>query len=100
MKGHITGLDGAYCPIPAPHILKLRLAKGRYLYTDLGLEMKCNTCDEYYPADTEFFFPQPNHTGGLHGYCKDCYLIRTGRGAKGGRRGRAKLHRTDASLSA
>lgn len=63
----VTALNGAYCPIPSPDVLAI------------GLEMRCSKCREYYPADTEFFFSQPNSAGGLHCYCKACYLIQTGR---------------------
>lgn len=75
----VTALNGAYCPIPSPDVLAKRLASGVYVFTEFGLEMRCSKCREYYPADTEFFFSQPNSAGGLHRCCKACYLIQTGR---------------------
>ena len=73
----VTAIEGAYCPIPAPPVLRKRLAEGRYVFTDLGLELRCPACGDYWPADTEFFFPQPGKTGGLHCYCKACYREKT-----------------------
>lgn len=61
------------CPIPKPGALKLGFKQGRYLITDIGLERYCGKCEEYWPADTEFFFHAPQTASGLHCYCKACY---------------------------
>ena len=39
--------------------------------TDLGTEIRCTRCGEFWPADEEFFY---RHAGGWHSYCKACYL--------------------------
>lgn len=41
--------------------------------TDLGLEIECCKCGEFYPADTEFFYAQKNTKYGIHSWCKACY---------------------------
>lgn len=38
--------------------------------TELGKEIRCSKCGEFWPADTEFFF---NSGGTLHSWCKACY---------------------------
>ncbi|WP_281687593.1 hypothetical protein [Pseudomonas citronellolis] len=45
--------------------------KPRFQTTVDGLEQLCSKCDEYWPADTDFFFKAPN--GKLQAYCKACY---------------------------
>lgn len=74
-----TAVEGAYCPIPPADLLARRLASGKYRMTALGLEAHCCACDDYWPADTEFFYPIPSKRTGLHEYCKACYLERSGR---------------------
>jgi hypothetical protein len=41
-----------------------------YRQTELGLEVKCSCCGEFWPADKEFFF---FHDGKPHSWCKACY---------------------------
>lgn len=36
-------------------------------------ERICNTCNESWPADREFFFVDPSAKGGLSYCCKACY---------------------------
>ena len=38
-----------------------------------GPEKLCTRCDEWWPADTEFFYPQADAAGGLFYWCKACY---------------------------
>lgn len=38
-----------------------------------GLEKHCKRCEEWWPADTEFFFSDPGGQGGLFYCCKACY---------------------------
>ncbi|MGE5651959.1 MAG: hypothetical protein ACM34A_17340 [Bacillota bacterium] len=33
----------------------------RTIETEIGIEMRCAACLEYWPADPEFFAPQPGH---------------------------------------
>ena len=38
--------------------------------TELGTEIKCSKCGEFWPEDNEFFF----YSGGKpHSWCKACY---------------------------
>lgn len=37
--------------------------------TELGLEILCARCQEYWPADLEFFHKKGD---GLHSYCRAC----------------------------
>ena len=61
------------CPIPNPAALRQGFKLGRYLITDIGLERYCSKCEEFWPADTEFFWTAPSNATGLHCYCKACY---------------------------
>ena len=36
-------------------------------------ERICNTCEESWPADREFFYADSSAKGGLSYYCKACY---------------------------
>lgn len=41
------------------------------IQTDLGTEVLCAKCNEYWPSDPEFFY----FSGGKpHSWCKACYL--------------------------
>lgn len=58
---------------PRPALLAMRLQTGKYRHdAELGLEKRCATCGDYYPADTEFFFAGSDGDG-LHCSCKDCH---------------------------
>ncbi|KKL64537.1 hypothetical protein LCGC14_2164010 [marine sediment metagenome] len=39
---------------------------------DGELERQCARCNEWWPADTEFYHRNIRHPGGLHLYCKAC----------------------------
>lgn len=41
------------------------------IQTDLGTEVLCCKCNEYWPRDPEFFFFS---NGRPHSWCKACYL--------------------------
>lgn len=43
--------------------------RARQIETSLGIEAMCTKCKEYWPYDSEFFYP---HKGGLHAQCKAC----------------------------
>lgn len=45
----------------------------KYVMTELGVEIQCSKCKEFYPADTEFFYKQSRDKWGLHSWCKACY---------------------------
>jgi hypothetical protein len=38
--------------------------------TELGQEVKCSCCGEFWPEDSEFYFMQH---GKAHSWCKACY---------------------------
>lgn len=51
--------------------------KPRLIQTDLGVEKYCKGCDEYFPADTEFFFLAKINKNGaprLESICKACRI--------------------------
>ncbi|MFY3625478.1 hypothetical protein ACOTFH_02540 [Achromobacter xylosoxidans] len=39
--------------------------------TELGTEIQCSRCKDFWPADREFFYTA---RGKLHPWCKACYL--------------------------
>lgn len=82
MRGkQVSAAEGAYCPVPPAQYLEKMLERGVYVFSEVGeLERLCNLCDEYWPADTEFWFTAPRDKGGLFYCCKACYCIVTGRG--------------------
>jgi hypothetical protein len=48
-----------------------RPASRSQIETELGTEIKCASCGEFWPADPEFFY----FSGGRpHSWCKACYL--------------------------
>jgi len=52
--------------LPRPAKRSPRLRQG-----ETGLEKYCSHCDEWWPADHEFFSPGQT-AGGLYNYCKAC----------------------------
>ncbi len=56
---------------------KAEIAKRR-LDEDGNLERFCSDCEEWWPADREFFYRQSRRGGRapLHTYCIACYLER------------------------
>lgn len=60
------------CPTP---VVKARgLASGTYREAAEGLEKRCTRCQDYWPADSEFFYANRGKSDGLGGTCKACYL--------------------------
>lgn len=64
---------GHYCPLPEPSLLRLRLRKGKYTFTELGLEVCCSRCRQFWPADSQFFHTAPSMPSGLSSWCIACY---------------------------
>ncbi len=63
-----------HCPLLSKDKLENFLVSGRYKYNEIGqLEKLCNTCGEYWPADTEFFYKDKHATTGLNAHCIPCY---------------------------
>lgn len=63
-------------PPPAPPVSELLRD------TVDGTEKHCKKCDEWWPADGEFWYPDKKGVGGLMFCCKACYfeLYRSSRG--------------------
>lgn len=54
-------------------LLARRLATGEYRYDEDGvLEKRCSHCQEYWPADSEFFYRNKSDGDGLHCMCISC----------------------------
>lgn len=68
-RQHRTAENGAYCPIPSQAIRAHRLRTGKYKLGPIGLEARCSLCRDYWPADTEFFYPLKTDASGLHIWC-------------------------------
>lgn len=70
------------------------MKKKKFIITELGKEKLCCACDEYWPANEEFFYKRGDV--GLHSYCKACYQerrkeLRAGAPRKANRRSRAMV---------
>lgn len=63
---------GAYCPALYPEARR-RLTARVWMLTDTGLEKRCTSCRNFWPADTEFYYPAKKAPGNLHSWCKACY---------------------------
>jgi len=78
LDGHFP--EGIYCPVIPRAVLRERLLIGKLTITGIGLEKKCGCCDEYWPCDTQFFYP--NHSTSpdrLSNWCKACFMEKTAR---------------------
>lgn len=71
--------------IVPPELLARRFASGYYrVDDDGGIEKRCSTCRDYWPADHEFFNFNSKESDGLHCMCRDCQKQSTARSkAKG-----------------
>jgi hypothetical protein len=66
-------------PLLTDRALAMGLRSGKYRLADYGLEQRCTTCGEYWPADTEFFYPRGATR--LASECKACFCETYGRNA-------------------
>lgn len=66
-------IQGYFCPVQRPDLVEKRLASGKCILTDLGLEKQCPKCDTHWPMDTEFWFTSKTNDG-LFPWCRACYL--------------------------
>lgn len=62
-----------YSPIWRDSLTALRLQRKSVKFGDAGREKRCGKCGDFWPADTEFFYPSMSQSDGLHCWCKDCY---------------------------
>jgi hypothetical protein len=53
-------------------LMQKRLKSGKYRLVDHEIEKRCARCQEYWPADCEFFHSGNGDLDGLHGWCKAC----------------------------
>ncbi len=59
--------------LPKVNMDTLSIANEREIINEDGeLERQCAKCEEWWPADPEFFHRNPRHPRGLHIYCKAC----------------------------
>jgi len=66
-------INPAICyAIPSVRSLERGTKEGRYRQSDGQLEKRCRGCNEYWPADTEFFYRDRGGGDGLQSYCKAC----------------------------
>lgn len=59
-----------YTPLPSDRQMALRLASGKWILTFDGMEALCSRCNEYWPADTQFY--DRHQQVGLSSICKCC----------------------------
>ena len=75
MKHESQATDVLIVACPPPALLARRLRNGRLRYDEHGaLEKLCTGCNEYWPADSEFFYASSSVADGLGARCKACYL--------------------------
>jgi hypothetical protein len=64
-----------YTPVKAARLARRTDSRSAYqLNGDGDIEKRCGKCKEWWPADTEFFYPKASTSGGLHDWCKACYI--------------------------
>ncbi len=75
--GQVRGEHGKepvlYSPIWPIKTLRIRLNSGKAIITEIGREKRCAKCNEYWPADTQFYHSKPSGKDGLQDWCKACY---------------------------
>lgn len=60
---------------PSPDALLAGLTSGRYQHQADGLYKLCSRCQEYWPADSQFFGMIPKGDG-IDNTCRACYYER------------------------
>jgi len=63
-------------PIWSKRYTTLRLAHDTVRFTEIGREIPCCICNEWLPADNEFFNLSPTKPSGLNSQCRVCSHIR------------------------
>lgn len=59
---------------PSAKLMARHLKSGTYREGEDGLEKRCSRCQEYWPADSEFFYASRALADGLNSNCKACYI--------------------------
>ncbi len=62
-----------FCPVIIDEFRRAGLRSRKYKLSDLGLELRCTRCKEYWPADTEFFPVESTLKSGLNSHCNACH---------------------------
>ena len=62
-----------FSPVWSASLTRRRIKSGKALFGLIGREVKCHKCQQYWPADTEFFYSGETKRGGLAEWCKACY---------------------------
>ena len=63
-----------FSPIWSSNLIRLKLERGSIRFSDeLGRELKCTSCSDFLPADTEFFNSCKSKPTGLNSWCRACY---------------------------
>lgn len=44
------------------------------IHTELGEELECTRCREFWPADDEFFSRTSDNRDGFKSWCKACFI--------------------------
>lgn len=87
----VIAYNGAWCPVRILGVIDERLALGNYVQTSLGFEKGCSCCREFWPSDTEFYYPSGGSPDGLAALCKACYAETQGRTADARKRDRSPV---------
>lgn len=66
-------MPNVYTPVHSRRVRNLRFESGRWHISELGLEARCSTCKQFWPADTEFYHAAKSNIDGLASQCKACY---------------------------
>lgn len=62
-----------YTPLIKSGLTELRIKRGKARIDEFyGLEKYCPKCGEFWPQDTEFWFPSKRQPDGLQCWCKGC----------------------------
>lgn len=56
-------------PVYTQSFIEAGVRSGKFVVTEIGLEKLCTLCGDYWPADTQFFYPK---AGKLSSECKAC----------------------------
>lgn len=67
-------IGGFFSPLVRPELLEKRLASGKCIRSEAGIEKRCPKCNTYWPMDTEFFYPARSEADGLFDWCRACYI--------------------------
>jgi hypothetical protein len=74
MSARVTGEQATLAAV-SESLMRKRLKSGKFRVDENGmLEKHCPKCNEYWPADSEFFYTARGSSDGLGHWCKACYV--------------------------